>query len=47
MLAAAARVSMTSIVVNNFLIYGELGNKRTVASESLDFAWIIREIRLV
>lgn len=47
MLAAAARVSMHGIVVNNFLIYGEMGDKRTGASESLDFAWTIREIRLV
>ena len=38
MLAVAARVSMPGVVVNNFLIYGEMGNKRTGVSESLDFA---------
>ncbi len=38
MLGAAVRVSMTEIVVNNFLIYRDKGDKRTGAFESLGFA---------
>ena len=37
MLAVAARVPMPGIVVNNSLMYGETGDRRTGAFESLDF----------
>jgi len=47
MLAVAARVSKPGIVVNNFFRYEELVDKRIGTSESLGFAWIIRETRLV
>ena len=38
MLAVAVRVSNAGIAINNFLKYWEMGDKRTGASESLDFA---------